>query len=300
MKMKHRGILALATCIILMLGLIGCSAEEETTIIQVGGKNFSEQYIMAEILSIMIQEHTKMDTNVTLNLAGSVIVDAIKVGDIDLYLEYTGTGLINLGLEPGGTSEEVYEEVKREFASQHDIHWLEPYGFNNTYAMVVTKETADQYNLVTISDMAAMGDQLSLGCTHVFVERADGYPGLSSHYDFEFSNVTGMEPTMMYQAVVQGSVDVISAFATEGRIAAFDLVILEDDLNFFPPYDATTIIRGEVLREHPELEEILNRLAGKLSDTTMASLNAQVDLEQRDPDVVAREFLIQEGLIPSQ
>jgi glycine betaine/choline ABC-type transport system substrate-binding protein len=174
---------------------------------------------------------------------------------------------------------------------------MKPYGFNNTYAMVVTRETAEKHNLKTVSDMAAVADQMVLGCTHTFTERGDGYPGLSKHYGFEFKDVKGMDAAIMYQAVVEGDVDVISAFATDGRIPVYDLMVLEDDKNFFPRYDATAIIRGEVLETHPELEDLLNKLAGRISDSKMAELNAAVDLDKREPADVAREFLKQEGLI---
>ena len=282
---------------LLFIGIIGCGGDKEEIEIRVGGKNFSEQFIMAEMLSILIEENTDLKTTVQTNLAATVIFDAIKSKQVDLYLEYTGTGLINLGMEPMTDSDEVYEVVKKEFDEQLNIKWMEPYGFNNTYAMVVTRETAEKYDLKTISDMAEVADEMILGCTYVFTERDDGYPGLSRHYDFTFEDVKGMDPSLMYQALVQGSVDVIAGFATEGRIAAFDLVILEDDMQFFPPYDATTIIRGEILDEHPELEEVLNKLAGRIDDTKMAELNAAVDLDKREPADVAREFLEQEGLI---
>jgi len=280
---------------ILLLALAGCGKEQKEIV--VGGKNFSEQFIMAEMLSILIEENTDLKTTTKTNLASTVLFDAIKKEEVDLYLEYTGTGLINLGIEPMNDPDEVYDRVQKEFNEQLNIKWMEPYGFNNTYAMVVTKETAEKYNLETISDLAEIGDELTLGCTYVFVERDDGNPGLNRHYDFEFGDVKGMDPALMYQALVQDEVDVISAFATEGRIAAFDLVILEDDKQFFPPYDATTIIRQEVLDEHPELEEVLNMLAGRIDDIKMAELNAAVDLDKREPEDVAREFLEEEGLI---
>lgn len=294
---KNRLILTVLLLIgVLLLSMTGCSSKEEPEI-RIGGKNFSEQFIMAEMLKILIEENTDLTASVQTNLAASVIFDAIKTNDIDLYLEYTGTGLINLGIEPIIDSTQAYEVVKKEFDEQLSISWMKPYGFNNTYAMVVTRETAEKYNLKTISDMAEAGDELTLGCTYVFTERDDGYPGLSKHYDFNFKNVNGMDPSLMYQALVQGSVDVISGFATDGRISAFDLVILEDDKQFFPPYDATTIVRNEVLEKNPELEEVLNKLANRFTDIKMAGLNAAVDLDKREPADVAREFLIEEGLI---
>lgn len=283
--------------VFLLTGVTGCGGSKQAEEIRIGGKNFSEQFIMAEMLSILIEENTDLKTSVQTNLAGNVIFNAIKSNQIDLYLEYTGTGLINLGMEPKTDPDEVYEIVKKEFDEQFNIKWMKPYGFNNTYAMVVTKETAEKYNLKTVSDMAKVADELVLGCTYAFVERDDGYPGLSKYYGFEFKDVKGMDPALMYQALVEGSVDVISGFATEGRIAAFDLVILEDDKQFFPPYDATVIVRGEVLEKHPELEEVLNKLAGRIDDTKMAELNAAVDLDKREPKDVARQFLEEEGLI---
>lgn len=289
-KLKILGLMVLLNIFV----LVGCGNDEE---IVIGGKNFTEQYIMSEMLGILIEENTDLETEIISNLAGSTIHEALLNEEIDLYLEYTGTALINIGEEPVTDPDVVYNTVKEYFEEELDIKWLEPYGFNNTYAMVVTQETADEYNLETYSDMAEVGDQLRLGSTHVFTERDDGYPGLIEHYDFDFASVNGMDPGLMYQALMANEVDVISAFATEGRIPAFDLVILEDDKQFFPPYDAAPIIRMEVLEEYPELEELLNSLAGRIDDLKMGELNALVDLEGQDPEDVARDFLLEEGLI---
>lgn len=284
--------------IILLTNAAGCTgSNEENLEIRVGGKNFTEQYIMAEMFSILIEENTDLNTTLQTNLASTVLFEAIKADEVDLYLEYTGTGLINLGMEPLTDPDEVYEIVKTEYDKQFNIKWMEPYGFNNTYAMMVTRETANKYGLETVSDLAEVAHEMTLGGSYVFTERADGYPGLSKHYDFEFDVVIGLDPSLMYQALIEGSVDVISGFATDGRIVAFDLVSLIDDKQFFPPYDATVIVRGEVLEKHPELEEILNRLANRIDDNKMAELNAAVDLDKREPADVAREFLEKEGLI---
>lgn len=295
---KKRKTLSILIIIVLLLTtMIGCSSKENEDEIRIGGKNFTEQFIMAEMLSILIKENTGLNTSIKTNLGGSVIFDAIKSNQIDLYLEYTGTGLINLGMEPMNDPKEVYDTVKKGFEEQLNIKWMEPYGFNNTYAMIVTRETAEKYNLKTVSDLAKVGKDLVLGCTHVFTERDDGYPGLSRHYDFNFADVKGMDPALMYQALIQDEVDVISGFATEGRIAAFDLVILEDDKQFFLPYDAAPVVRMEILEKHPELEEVLNKLVNRIDDIKMAELNALVDLDKQEPADVAREFLRQEGLI---
>jgi osmoprotectant transport system substrate-binding protein len=284
--------------IMLLTNAAGCTGSNEKNLeIRVGGKNFTEQYIMAEMFSILIEENTDLNTTLQTNLASTVLFEAIKADEVDLYLEYTGTGLINLGMEPLTDPDEVYEIVKTEYDKQFNIRWMQPYGFNNTYAMMVTRDTANKYGLETVSDLAEVAHEMTLGGSYVFTERADGYPGLSKHYDFEFDVVIGLDPSLMYQALIEGSVDVISGFATDGRIVAFDLVSLIDDKQFFPPYDATVIIRGEVLEKHPELEEILNRLANRIDDNKMAELNAAVDLDKREPADVAREFLEKEGLI---
>jgi glycine betaine/choline ABC-type transport system substrate-binding protein len=289
-------LLLLVLLILVAAALAGCG--EKGPDIKVGGKQFSEQFIMAEMFKILIEDQTDLTVEVTTGLTPKVIDDAIKnTEDVDLYLEYTGTGLINLGMELSSDATEVYDTVAGIYEEQFKIKWMQPYGFNNTYAMVVTRETAERLNLKTITDLAAVADQLVLGCTHTFTERGDGYPGLKEHYDFEFKDVKGMDAAIMYQAAVSGDVDVISAFATDGRISAFDLVILEDDKKFFPPYEATAIVKMSLLEAHPELEAVLNLLAGRISDEKMALMNAAVDLDKKEPAEVAREFLVQEGLI---
>ena len=297
MRKKSIFLVAFMIVMLLILGLNGCQSKKEPDVIKVGGKDFSEQFVMAEMLSLLIEGNTDLKTELTINLSSTVTFDAIKTKQIDLYLEYTGTGLANLQMELLKDPQEVYDTVQKEFHEQFGIKWLKPYGFNNTYALVTNKAIAEKYNLKTISDLAQVADQLTLGSTYTFMERSDGYQGLSKYYGFEFADVKGMDASLMYQAVVQGSVDVISGFATEGRIPSFDLIMLEDDKQFFPPYDATVIIREEVLEAHPELEEVLNKLAGRIDDNKMAQLNAQVDLDKREPADVARDFLKEEGLI---
>lgn len=281
--------------IMLLVTLTACGSKDETIV--VGGKNFTEQYITAHMLSILIEEHTDLKTEIKDNLSATVIFEAIKSDEVDLYVEYIGSGLSNLHMELEGSTEEQFEAVKTRFADELNISWLDPLGFNNTYAMVVTPETAEKYKLENTTDMAEVADELVLGCTQIFTERADGVPGLTSHYDFEFKDIKGMDAALMYQALVQGDVDVISGFLTEGRIVAHNLVVLDDDKDFFPPYDSSIIVRNEVLEKHPELEEVLNKLTGKIDNNTMAELNAAVDLDKRDPEEVAREFLEKEGLI---
>ncbi|HHY36120.1 MAG TPA: glycine/betaine ABC transporter substrate-binding protein [Firmicutes bacterium] len=264
----------------------------------VGGKTFSEQFLLAELLSILIQEKLGVETETKINLGTSVLFEAMAADEIDVYIEYTGTGLMAiLGKDLVTDPDEVYNIVAKEYEEQYGIKWLKPWGFNNTYAMVMRRDKAEELNLATISDLAKIGDQLVLGASHEFAERVDGAPGLQEHYGFKFKDIVNMDPALMYQAVAEGEVDVISGFATEGRIPAFDLVALEDDKHFFPPYHAAPIVRKEILEAYPELEDVLNQLAGFFTDETMAALNAEIDVKGRDPDEVAREFLTENGFI---
>ena len=287
----------LGTVIIVgLLILVGCGTDDSDEIV-IGGKDFTEQYVMAEMMGILIEENTDLDTSLELNLGTSVIHGAIENGDIDLYLEYTGTGLINTGTDLISDPEEAYNTVSDVFEEQLNVKWLERYGFANTYTLTVTQETADEYNLSNITELSEVANDFVLGAPQGFAEREDGLPGLVEHYNFEFANSTMMAPALMYPALVEDEVDVIAGFTTDGQVATYDLVTLEDDQQFFPPYDAAPLVRNETLEAHPELEEILNQLAGRIDDATMAELNAQVDTDNLEPADVARDFLIAEGLI---
>ena len=217
--------------------------------------------------------------------------------EVDVCIEYTGTGLMAiLGKDLVTDPDEVYNIVAKEYEEQYGIKWLKPWGFNNTYAMVMRRDVAEEMNLLPSLSWqgcrSAGPGQLSRIC-----RTGRWRPGLQEHYGFRFKEVVNMDPALMYQAVAQGEVDVISGFATEGRIPAFDLVVLEDDQQFFPPYHAAPIVRKEILEAYPELEDVLNQLADFFTDESMAALNAEIDVNGREPDEVAREFLTENGFI---
>jgi len=184
----------------------------------------------------------------------------------------------------------MYQEKKQ-------IVWLEPFGFNNTYTLTMRSDEAERLGINSISDLSSKAGSLTLGATHEFLERADGRQGLEQKYGFKFATANGMEPGLTYAAVSDKKVYVIDAFSTDGRIAAFNLIILKDDKKFFPPYYAAPIIRADVLQKHPEIAEALKVLAGSLDDKEMAKLNGKVDLEKEDPKTVAKEWLQSKGLI---
>ncbi|WP_312095948.1 glycine betaine ABC transporter substrate-binding protein [Niallia sp.] len=267
--------------------------------ITITGKNFTEQEIMVYIMGHLIEEHTDLQVNYESFLGGTApAFEGVNTGNYDMYMEYTGTGLLSILKEDMVSDpDEAYDIVKKKFKEDYNLVWLEPFGFNNTYTLTLRKEDAEKYNIKTISDLKKMAPELTLGSEPEFLEREDGYPGLIDTYGIEFKNTQAMDSGIMYSAIKNGDVDVIDAFSTDGRIPAFDLQVLEDDQNFFPPYYATPVIRAETLEEHPELEEVLAMLVGKIDNEKMQELNARVDIDKEQYEDVAVDFLKEEGLI---
>lgn len=265
--------------------------------VTIGTKNFTESILLAHIFSVLIEENTNMTANVQ-ELGGTMVAfEALRNDDIQLYPEYTGTGYINMLEETEIlTAEETYEIVQQEFQERWNLQWMRPLGFNNTYTLALRQSMIDDLGLETFSDLLNHDQDLTFGGTTEFVERQDGLPGLVDAYNFEFGNVVDLDPGLMYTAVQSEDVDVISAFATDGRIPAYNLGILEDDLSFFPPYFAAPLIRSDVLEQYPQLE-VLNELNNMIDDETMAELNFRVDEMGETEDAVARDFLSSVGLI---
>lgn len=295
MLKKRIGLLML----VLIMLLSACGKKEE---IVISGKPWTEQFILPYLLGIYIEENT--DYNVTYKDGlgeVAIMTPAIEKGDIDLYVEYTGTGLKDVlkeESEAGESAESVYERVKAGYEEQLGVTWLEPLGFENGYTLAYSKEHS--YGAKTYSDIATVSkdEEVVFGAPHAFYERkGDGYEDLVEKYDFSFSDTKSLDPNVMYEAVKNGDVDVIPAFTTDSRIQLFDLDTTEDDLAFFPKYDAAPVVRQQTLKDFPELEKTLNALAGKISEEDMLKMNARVDLDQEKPEDVAREFLLEQGLI---
>lgn len=283
----------------LILLLSACGKKDE---IVISGKPWTEQFILPYLLGIYIEENT--DYNVTYKDGlgeVAIMTPAIEKGDIDLYVEYTGTGLKDVlkeDTDAGESTESVFERVKAGYEEAFDVTWLAPLGFENGYTLAYSKDHG--YDAQNYSDIAALSqdEAVVFGGPHAFYERkGDGYEDLVKVYDFAFSDTKSLDPNVMYEAVKNGEVDVIPAFTTDSRIQLFDLATTEDDLAFFPKYDAAPVIRQETLKDFPKLEETLNGLAGKISEEDMLKMNARVDLDQEKPEDVAREFLLEKGLI---
>lgn len=273
----------------------------------VGSTNYTEQFLLAEMMALLLED-AGYPIAVEHNIGGTLVIhEARNAGDIDVHAEYTGSGLTVLGIDvadvkeegmtPAEVVEEVYNVVKDGYQEEFNAVWLDPIGINNTYALALRREHAEELGVTTISDLEEFAGDLTFGATQEFTVRPDGLPGLTELYGFEFGDVESMESGLMYQALENEDVDVISAFATDGRIISLDFVLLEDDKGFFPPYYAAPVVRGEVLEANPEVADILNQMGGLLDDATMAELNLRVDEGGEEPRPVAEDFLTQQGLL---
>lgn len=258
-----------------------------------------EQLILGQMIAILLERKTDLQVVRNLNLAGTAVCqEALMNGGIDLYVEYTGTALASvLKKEAPPNPDDAFELTRAEYQTRFNLVWLPKLGFANTYALAVRSEQAQRKGWETVSDLQQDAGGLSAGFTAEFLEREDGYPGLRERYGFQFGTALDMDPGLMYGAVEGGSVDVVSAFSTDGRIAAYDLKVLVDDRRFFPPYDAAIVVRGELLEGHPEVRQALESLSGKLDEPTMQRLNLAVDRDKEAPKAVAERFLKETGLL---
>ncbi len=276
------------------------SCGEKEVVVKLGSKSFTEQLIISNIMDQFLESKgVKVNTDM-LGLGSTALVhQAIVNGEIDLYCEYTGTGLTTILKEPIIVDpDECYQRVKTEYKSKFDLVWLKPLGYSSTWVLVMRKDRADQLGVKRISDLKQHADTLRFGTEQTFLTREDGYPGLKQAYGFEFKNVKAMEGSgLMYMALSEGNLDVVTGYGTDGQIAALNLVALEDDRSFFPPYDAVPVVRSELLEKIPDIENILNQLAGRITTEAMSAMCNQVDGESKEPKQVASEWLQREGLV---
>ncbi|MCK9524721.1 MAG: glycine/betaine ABC transporter, partial [Limnochordia bacterium] len=265
--------------IVTLLVLMVVSLLLGQTDLTIGGKNSTEQLLLVSILSDLIEAHTDLQVRQRAFLGGTLVTfQALRQGGLDGYVEYTGTALtVMLEEDPIADPDVVYDLVKEEFQKRWDLIWMQPLGFNNIWAMTMRSSHAADLGISTVSELEPFAEELVLGATHEFLERADGYQGLQDVYGFAFGQARAMDPGLTYQAVAAGAVDIIDAYGTDGRIFAFDLEPLIDDRGHFPPYHAVPVFRADVLRRYPEIIEVIGLLAGRLDDDTMRSLNYEVD-----------------------
>ena len=275
-------------------------AKSSSPHLTIGSKFFTEQVILAELLAQHIEARTGIHVERKANLGGTLLVHkALLSGDLDLYVEYTGTALTAVLNESPGNDEaaQIYERVKRQYADRFHLEVAAPLGFANSFAMVVRSDDAQSYHLRTMSDLAPIAAKFRVGVGYEFLERPDGFRGWSERYGLHFAAAPNvMDLGLLYRALVDHQVDVVAGNSTDGLIATLHLVPLDDNLHYFPPYDAVPIVREDAFEKFPQLRAALADLHKKISADEMRQLNAEVDADQRDAAAVVRAFRASKNL----
>ncbi|HEY2544867.1 MAG TPA: glycine betaine ABC transporter substrate-binding protein [Candidatus Acidoferrum sp.] len=281
-------------CLINLLYLPSACRKPTQPHLTIGSKFFTEQVVLAELLAQHIEARTGIPVHRKTNLGGTLLVHkALLSGDLDLYVEYTGTALTAVLNESPGTdtSARIYDRVKQEYSKRFNLDLTEPLGFENTFAMVVRGTDAQTLHLRTMSDLAPIAPKWRAGVGYEFLERPDGFPGWSQRYNLHFAAAPNvMDLGLLYRALIDHQVDIVAGNSTDGLIDSLHLVALEDNLHYFPPYDAVPIVRHDAFEKFPQLRSALADLAGKLTAADMRHLNSQVDADQRDVATVVRAF----------
>ena len=274
--------------------------KENRKAIVIGSKNFTEQFILGNIMADMIEDHSDIKVIKKFNLGSTMLLQgALERGEVDLYPEYTGTAYLVIlkdKYNPSITEKQLYNTVKTQYLKRYHLAWLKPFGFQNSQAIATTQSVADDFKLNAISDLQKL-PHLSIAAPMDSIKRPDGFQALANKYQLHFSKVVPLVPDLMYKAIAEGRVNTIMAFTTDGRIKAYHLKLLQDNKHAFPPYYAAPVIREATLRKYPELKSILNSLAGKISNKEMMQMNYEVNVGHELPEKVAKDFLISKHLI---
>ncbi|MDU4961690.1 MAG: glycine betaine ABC transporter substrate-binding protein [Sporomusaceae bacterium] len=290
-----------AVALVLSAGLILAvfSHVDSRPTINIATKPMTEQYIIGEMLALLIEQDTGLRVRLTQGVGGgtSNIHPGMLAGDFDIYPEYTGTAWNMVLKENSQYDESSFPALAAAYRQQLQLAWVGMYGFNNTYGLAVRKELADRYQLKTYSDLAAVSDQLIFGAEYDFFEREDGYAPLCRAYGFRFKATADLDIGLKYQAINQGKIDVMNIFTTDGQLSAAQVVVLRDDKQFYPSYRCGNVIRSQTAAAHPQLKRTLESLTGLISDEMMAKMNYQVEVQAREPKAVAGSFLRGAGLL---
>lgn len=261
-------------------------------------KPLTEQFILASMMKTLIEQDTDLTVKLTEGVGGGTmnIQPAMVKGEFDFYPEYTGTGWNNVLKMEGLYSEALFNQLVAGY-KELGMSWVGMMGFNNTYGIAVRTEIAQQYNLKTLSDLAAVAPQLVFGANYDFFERLDGFDALCQAYGLQFKDTVDMEMGLKYDAIRQKEIDVVNAFTTDGQLSASNVTVLADDKGFYPSYMCGFVVRDEVLAAHPELLDVFKKVENILTDEKMARMNYQVEVEGQDPAAVATNFLKEAGLV---
>ena len=309
-NLKPRYTIATLAGFILLIGGISLyqTGALQGTTVTIAGKLGAEPDILISMYKELIEEE---DPSVTVELKPnfgktSFLFSALEHDQIDIYPEFTGTVLESLVKVPEKdqdktlSSEETYQEAKKLLSEQFQMAFLEPMAYQNTYALAMKKTFAEEHQIETISDLIKIQDQVKAGFTLEFIDRPDGYKGIQKQYQLEFPSVQSMEPALRYQAINNGDINLIDAYSTDSEILEYDLVTLKDDQEMFPHYQGAPLMRQEFADAHPDIVKALNRLAGKITEEQMIQMNYQVNVEKKQPEAVAHDFLVKEGLVKGE
>lgn len=291
------GSLAIIAILVITIPFVARGGQKDLVI---SGKLGAEPEILINMYKLLIEKDTDLTVELKPGLGKTpFLFNALKSGDIDIYPEFTGTAISEFMKETAVSTDrtEVYEQARDGMLSQFNMVLLNPMDYNNTYTLAVPKSIADQYNLKTISDLKPVEQQIKAGFTLEFSDREDGYLGIQKKYGIEFPNVATMEPKLRYGALQRGDINLVDAYSTDSELRQYELVVLEDDQELFPPYQGAPMLRQETADQYPQLVEVLNQLAGKITDDEMRQMNYDVNVEGANPEQVAAEYLKQAGLL---
>lgn len=290
----------LVPVVIMLVLLIGFFGSKNVSTINIATKPMTEQYILGEMMKLLIEEKSNIKVELTKGIAGGTakIHPAIINNKFDMYFEYTGTSwLYILKKEPLSNDSKLYEELQKIYLNQFELTWVGLYGFNNSYGLAVNNDISEKYNLETYSDLSKVADKLIFGAETDFFEREDGFIALTDAYNLNFKDSKDLKIEEKYDALKKNTVDVLNIFTTDGELSDSKFKILKDDKRFYQTYFCGNVIRNDTLKSHPELFEILMLINGTISDEYMAKMNYLVESGQKQDFEVAREFLKSNGLI---
>ena len=302
--MRKKGIFIVAMVLLLSVFAAACGdqkgGKEASGSIKIGTQTYSEPKILAEMYKALIEDRTDVSVDIVPDLAASpIVIKSMKSNDIQMATLYTGE-IFNgyFDIEDTKDRAEEQKQAQEGFDKSHGFKWFDPYGFENTYAFTVRKEVADEKNLTKVSDLKDLAKDMKVGVDTTWLERDnDGYKAFTDFYGFSFDKTFPMEISLVYKAVADKEVDVVLAYTTDPGIKEYNLQTLEDDKQFFPPYDASPVVRKDTLEQYPELNDVVALLVGKIDAETMTGLNYEVDVNKRSPREVAVEFLKEQGLL---
>lgn len=316
MKKTWKKWVALGMTFGMMAGIAGCgsskNASSESTTeaakkqeaaapIKIATKPMTEQFILGEMLKLVIEDTTDYSVELTKGIGGGTnnIMPAMESGDFDLYPEYTSSGYIMvLKHDSDGISDEdMWKQLQKEYKDKYDMSWIGQYGFNNTYALIIREEAAKKYNLTKTSQLADVSDELVFGGNSDYIERKDGFHLLCDTYGLKFKDVKDIDNGLKYEALKKGDIDVSNGFTTDAQLSNDNVRVLEDDKHLQVNYFCSNVVRNDTLKSHPRLEEAIMKLDNSITDKEMASLNYKVEVEGKEDVQVAKDYLTEKGII---